>query len=79
MALVSPQTWERTLLPLAYEAEHQAATSAPVPVDDTVLLERAYASCDTITSTHSRTFSLATSLLPERRCGRCERSMHSAA
>ena len=67
MATVYPQIWERTLLPLAYEAEHRAVTPTPVPVSDTNLLDRAYAYCDTITSTHSRTFYLATGLLPPRK------------
>jgi 15-cis-phytoene synthase len=64
MATVYPQTWERTLLPLAYEAEHRVATQTLKPVSDTVLLDRAYAYCDSITSAHSRTFSMATALLP---------------
>jgi 15-cis-phytoene synthase len=64
MATVYPQTWERTLLPLAYEAEHQGVTPAPIPVSDTALLDRAYANCDSLTSAHSRTFYTATGLLP---------------
>ena len=31
MAAVSPQTWERALLPLAYEAEHQEVIQTPPP------------------------------------------------
>jgi hypothetical protein len=38
---VYPQTWERTLLPLAYEAEHRVVAPIPVPVSDTALLDRA--------------------------------------
>jgi phytoene synthase len=64
MATVYPQTWERTLLPLAYEAEHRDVSPTPLPTSDTVLLDRAYAYCDSITSTHSRTFYVATGLLP---------------
>jgi len=67
MATVYPQTWERTLLPLAYEAEHQVVAPTPVPVSDTALLDRAYAYCDAITSTQSRTFHMATGLLPPRK------------
>jgi hypothetical protein len=63
MAIVYPQTWERTLLPLAYEAEHRVVAPTAIPVSDKVLRDRAYAYCDSITSTHSRTFYLATSLL----------------
>jgi phytoene synthase len=64
MATVYPPTWERTLLPLAYEAEHQNVTPTTIPVSDTVLLDRAYVYCDSLTSAHSRTFYTATGLLP---------------
>ena len=67
MATVYPQTWERTLLPLAYEAEHRVVAPTTVPVSDTALLDRAYAYCDAITSTHSRTFYVATGLLPSNK------------
>jgi phytoene synthase len=67
MATTYPQTWERTLIPLAYKAEHQVVAPTPVPVSDTALLDRAYAYCNTITSTHSRTFYLATGLLPPKK------------
>lgn len=64
MATVYQQTWERNLLPLAYEAEHQVWATAPLPISDRVLLDRAYAYCDSLTSAHSRTFYMATGLLP---------------
>lgn len=64
MATVYPQTWERTLLPLAYEAEHQVVAPTPTPVGDKALLDRAYAYCDALTSMYSRTFYAATALLP---------------
>jgi len=64
MATAYQQTWESVLLPLAYEAEHQAVAPTIIPVSDGGLLDRAYAYCDSITSTHSRTFYMATSLLP---------------
>jgi phytoene synthase len=64
MAKVYPQTWERSLLPLAYEAEHLDVALIHPPVSDRALLERAYAYCNAITSTNSRTFYMATSLLP---------------
>jgi phytoene synthase len=64
MATVYPQTWERTLLPLAYEAEHQVVAPTPPPVSDKALLDRAYAYCDALTSMNSRTFYVATGLLP---------------
>lgn len=64
MATMYPSTWERALLPLAYEAEQRDGVLLPIPVSDTALLARAYAYCAAITSFHSRTFSLATGLLP---------------
>lgn len=67
MATIYPQTWERALLPLAYEAEHRIVAPTPIPVSDTVLLDRAYAYCDAITSTHSHTFYVASSLLPPKK------------
>ncbi len=68
MATMTPEVWESALLPLAYEAEHQDADESPQPVRDTALLDRAYAYCASLTSRHSRTFSLASGLLqPEKR------------
>src|SRR5215472_7361598 len=67
MATVYPQAWERSLLPLAYEAEQRVVTPTPKPVSDAVLLGRAYTYCDSLTSTNSRTFSMATSLLPPQK------------
>jgi phytoene synthase len=64
MTTTYPQPWERTLLPLAYEAEHQGVTPTPVPVSDPALLDRAYSYCDSITAAHSHTFYVATGLLP---------------
>jgi phytoene synthase len=61
---VDTQAWERTLLPLAYEAEYRDADETPQLVCDSALLDRAYAYCASLTSRHSRTFSLATGLLP---------------
>ena len=64
MATASQQFWEPDVLPLAYEAEHQSLPSSALSVNDTSLLARAYAYCDSITSTNSKTFSIATRFLP---------------
>ena len=64
MAIVYSPVWERSLLPLAYEAEHQAVALVSLSVGDTVTLDHAYAYCDAITLAHSRTFATATHLLP---------------
>ena len=39
MTTVYPQAWERTLLPLAYEAEHRGVAPTPIPVSDPALLD----------------------------------------
>jgi phytoene synthase len=64
MATEYQQTWESISLPLAYEAEHQSFATTILPLNDRGVLDRAYAYCDSITSTHSRTFYMATGLLP---------------
>ena len=70
MATAYQQSWEPDVLPLAYEAEHQSLPSSALSVNDTSLLARAYAYCDAITSTNSKTFSMATRLLPAAKLGR---------
>jgi 15-cis-phytoene synthase len=56
-------TWESALLSLAHEArrahDQQVKTSF-----DTELLAQAYAYCDSVTALHSRSFYMASSLLP---------------
>jgi phytoene synthase len=48
----------------AHEARHTAVAVAPRVAAQPHLLERAFAHCDSIASTYSRSFYLATSLLP---------------
>ncbi|MEW6094548.1 MAG: squalene/phytoene synthase family protein [Chloroflexota bacterium] len=56
--------WESCLLSLAQEAlGHRTAPS--IAAADANLLERAYAACEWIARQHSRTFYLASALLPE--------------
>ena len=64
MATTYQQPWEQILLPLAYEAEHQSLAPSTLSMNNRSLLDRAYAFCDSITSTNSRTFYMATGLLP---------------
>lgn len=59
---IQPQPWEHYLLSLAHQARH--SVTAPKPIDDQRLLERAYAHCRKITRFHSRTFFAAGTLLP---------------
>lgn len=54
--------WERRLQARAYEALRSHTPAAPVTAD-TRLLEHAYAHCESITATHSRTFYLASGLM----------------
>jgi 15-cis-phytoene synthase len=61
------QTWESRLLSLAGEAVWNGATavSAHHPITDDKLLETAYAYSEVLTAEHSRSFHMASSLLPE--------------
>jgi 15-cis-phytoene synthase len=65
--------WERNLLDLAYEALHMSGEhpAASQRIDPAVL-ENAYAYCESITAVHSRSFHLASGLLPaeKRRAAR---------
>lgn len=58
-------TWENALLVRAYEARHATEQEhRPTDVAPDVL-EQAYAHCDAVTSIHSKSFYMASSLLPE--------------
>ena len=62
-----PQTWERNLLSLAYQASRSTIIPAMEMVTDPRLLARAYAHCDAMASTYSHSFYLATCLLPSEK------------
>jgi 15-cis-phytoene synthase len=66
MAVPYPQTWEHKLLSLATGAKAPAATSTH-PAADAALLERAYGYCEALTAAHSRSFHLASALLPRNK------------
>jgi 15-cis-phytoene synthase len=62
------QVWERNLLALAHEAQMGYEKREPANIlfrQDNLM--RAYARCEETTSSHSRSFYLATSLLPEEK------------
>jgi phytoene synthase len=61
---VQMHTWESPLLTLAQEAWHSREPASPVAVRDEEVLEHAYAHCQDLTAFHSRSFYLASSLLP---------------
>jgi phytoene synthase len=56
-------SWERSLLSLAYEGRHAVTQSHDMAVDH-ALLETAYSYCETMTALNSRSFHMASSLLP---------------
>lgn len=64
MATFYPQTWEQNLLALAHPATAPAVSFDARPLIDPALLERAYAYCDAVTAEQSRSFHLASQLLP---------------
>lgn len=59
--------WERVLLSMAYEAFHSHRAEGVAIAYDSKFLNQAYARCDAITQTHSRSFSMASRLLPAPR------------
>ena len=58
------QTWEPTLLTLAHEALQPAKLHLPRLTGDKDALQAAYAHCEAVTAVHSRSFHLASGLLP---------------
>lgn len=63
----SSTTWEHNLLARAYEGleSRPAGRSTARRVDASTALDRAYQHCDALTRVHSRTFYLASGLLPQ--------------
>lgn len=64
---IQSQAWESTLLSFAQEALHHGthhSHSNEYPCFHESLLDEAYGYCNNITATHSRSFHLASSLLP---------------
>jgi phytoene synthase len=67
MSTYQAYTWERPLLELAREARLTAASRRAAYRNSQAQLKSAYAHCEAITAEHSRSFSLASSLLPPRK------------
>lgn len=61
MSLQSPD-WERHLLSLAIQPKEKPTN--PILISDTETLQKAYAYCDAIIAEHSKSFYLASALLP---------------
>jgi len=57
--------WENNLLAMAYEALENQSPLQHSDFSNQVLLDQAYAYCDQLTRDHSRTFFMASGLLPE--------------
>lgn len=66
MSVQTTMSWESQLLTLAHEALGQRTVS-PIATLDTKLLAQAYQVCEQITRQHSRTFYLASALLPREK------------
>lgn len=64
MLNVQSNDWERALLSLAYEALRSNKVEAAKPAYDQQLLTDAYNYCEAMTKEHSKSFSLASRLLP---------------
>lgn len=56
--------WEQSLLTLAGEAQTPASAGGAITFVDKKLIGRAHAYCSSLTAAHSRSFHLATALLP---------------
>ncbi len=67
MSTYQSYTWERPLLELAREARQTAASRRAAYKSNQALLKNAYAYCEAITAQHSRSFTLASSLLPPQK------------
>ncbi len=61
------RTWENQLLSLAGDAWHMETAVAAHPIAADQRLKEAYAHCEAITAEHSRSFFMASSLLPEEK------------
>lgn len=62
--VVQTRAWESRLLMLAGEAWHGGTAVCHTPVAEEHLLHEAYAHCDALTAQHSRSFHMASALLP---------------
>lgn len=59
--------WEKSLLSLAYEGRHNVRSENLTPIFEPELLHRAYTHCEQMTAQHSRSFFLASALLPAQK------------
>jgi 15-cis-phytoene synthase len=61
---LTPYAWEKPLLEAAYRAARSPAPVRAAPSHEPAALQTAYAHCQQLTAIHSRSFSLASWLLP---------------
>lgn len=64
MTQLTIHSWEYQLLTLAQEAWQSLRTAQREPIHNQSLLQRAFRHCESITAAHSRSFHLASGLLP---------------
>ena len=64
MLNVKPYDWENVLISLAYEAKRSHKIEGNRLTYDNTLLQQAYNHCELITKIHSKSFSMASRLLP---------------
>ncbi|MBE2221150.1 MAG: squalene/phytoene synthase family protein [Anaerolineae bacterium] len=62
--IAQTRSWENQLLSLAGEAWQMGTAVSVAPIAEETLLKEAYAHCEAITAEHSRSFHMASSLLP---------------
>lgn len=68
MELTNPnQSWERKLLAMTHQARQVPSPSATVTGVDDTLLKLAYEHCEALTAQHSRSFYMASRLLPKEK------------
>jgi phytoene synthase len=56
--------WEHSLLSLAHEGWHSTSVPPVLPIQTAAELDQAYNQCETLTAAHSRSFHMASRLLP---------------
>ena len=67
MTIAQPQSWEHSLLTMAREGQPPASPVNPLTYVDQRVIDQAYDYCTDLTANHSRSFYLATSLLPREK------------
>lgn len=67
MTALAQEPWEKDLLAMALDAQGQAIRGATPLASDPALLRLAYEHCEAVTAEHSRSFYMASRLLPKEK------------